>query len=233
MIKLSNKLHFEKAFKQKMNSFLSILLLFSTFGQFFCLNNHSISYEKSPDILFCNSNREIRLISLNESLLTKPNVYKRPKDPRRPERMSSNLRNRRNGSNGGCSNDIEYDISDNYVIWSNISSIIIAPLDRRIKNRLNINGKKIVVKTNDVQKISLDWIHDLLYYIESGEIKVISIRNQKIRTMSDNQQMNSNYYHTVDIVVNPIESFIAWIRWDRRNFDYKLMKADQNGGNQD
>lgn len=215
-----------------MNPILWFSLIFLTFGSIVCSDNESISNEKNPEILFCNANREIRIISLNDSLLQKPNVFKRRRDRKLPERLGAKERNRRNGANGVCNNDIDYDISDNYLIWSNTSSVIIAPLDRKLKNSLNINNKKLLLRNSNVHKISLDWVHDLLYYIENGEIKVMSVRNYKIRTLTDTLDMNNHFYKAVDIVVNPIESFIAWIRSDKRNSEYKLLRADQNGQNQ-
>ena len=200
-----------------------------TFGKIISEDSVSPNYQRSPEILFCNANREIRIVGLNETLLTsKPNVFRR-RDRKYLDRIDHKLRQRRNGINGGCNNDIDYDIVDNYLIWSNLSSIIVAPLDRRTKNSLNINSKKLLVKTNEVQRVSLDWIHDLLYYVENGQIKVMDVKNLKIRTISDERQ--NEYYTAIDIVVNPIDNFIAWIRLDKRTSDYKLVKADQIGAN--
>lgn len=213
-----------------MNKIFVFSVILLTFGKIISENSVSLNYQRSPEILFCNANREIRIVALNESLLaSKPNVFRR-RDRKYLDRIDQKLRTRRNGGNGGCNNDIDYDIGDNYLIWSNLSSIIAAPLDRRTKNSLNINSKKLLAKTNEVQRVSLDWIHDLLYYVENGEIKVMDVKSLKVRTISDQRQ--KEYYSAIDVVVNPVDNFIASIRFDRRTSDYKLVKADQTGANQ-
>ncbi|CAG2165717.1 unnamed protein product, partial [Oppiella nova] len=147
-------------------------------------------------------------------------------------RRPKSFRSLPNSPTNGCNNDIDYDISDNYLIWSNISSIIIAPLDKKAKNALNINNKKVLLQTSDVQRISLDWVHDLLYYVENGEIKVINVKTQRSKTIIGGNHESHNNFHAIDVAVNPVESFIVWIRFDRRTYDFKLNRAEQSGANQ-
>jgi hypothetical protein len=55
------------------------------------------------------------------------------------------------------------------------------------------------------------------------------VKDSKKKKVLESDSKNS--YYAIDVVVNPIESFIVWIEWDRKTFEFKIVKADQNGSN--
>jgi hypothetical protein len=201
---------------KSINLILSLFLVFQTHSSIIA-KQQSIS--RKPEILFCTSTGEIRLAFFNES---SPNLLQQTKKPQNNLQSRSLLTN-------SCSRGLNYNLNENYIIWSNITSIYVSPLNKKSKNSLNVDNRKLLLKTNEVHKLSLDWVHNLLYFIDSGEIFITNVKDSKKKKVLESDSKNS--YYAIDVVVNPIESFIVWIEWDRKTFEFKIVKADQNGSN--
>jgi hypothetical protein len=208
---------------KSINLILSLFIVFQTHSSIIA-KQQSIS--QKPEILFCTSTGEIRLAYFNESSSKNNNIVKQTKKPQ--NNLQSNLQSRSLLTNS-CSRGLNYNLDDNYIIWSNITSIYVSPLNKKSKNSLNVDNRKLLLKTNEVHKLSLDWIHNLLYFIDNGEIILTDVKDSKKKKVLEND--NKNSYYATDVVVNPIESFIVWIEWDRKTFEFKIVKADQNGSN--
>jgi hypothetical protein len=205
---------------KSINLILSLFIVIQTHSSIIA-KQQSIS--RKPEILFCTSTREIRLAFFNESSSKDNNLIQQTKTPQNDLQSRSLLTN-------SCSRGLNYNLNENYIIWSNITSIYVSPLNKKSKNSLNVDNRKLLLKTNEVHKLSLDWVHNLLYFIDNGEIFITNVKDSK-KKKKVFESDNKNSYYAIDVVVNPIESFIVWIEWDRNTFGFKIVKADQNGSN--
>ena len=131
-------------------------------------------------------------------------------------------------SNLNDSESINYSYLGNYIVWSNVKEnrIYIAPLNKCRVTSSGINEKKVLINDNILYSsgIAIDWIHDLVYWIDSEfrSINVANITNPNMRYTLINNTVEEPH----GIAVNPIESFIVW--WCDNDAIYKSY---QNGSN--
>jgi hypothetical protein len=96
------------------------------------------------------------------------------------------------------------------------------------KNLLGINGKTVLVTGLQnwySMELSIDWIHDLVYFNEYDRIILFNMNHPEYRFTVISEKGNKINH----ISVNPLDSFIIYCVYDHRG---KIMKALQDGSNQ-
>jgi hypothetical protein len=138
--------------------------------------------------------------------------------------------------------EIDFNFYGNYIIWLEVNifkgfALYVAPIDKSKSNSLGISSiKKLFQRQQYISKrMSLDWIHNLIYVSSIKGIEVISI--------ADNYYSYDVVVHNEsqgDVAVDPIESIIVWSQWKHLakslnsttgQYKGKIYKANQDGSN--
>jgi hypothetical protein len=77
-------------------------------------------------------------------------------------------------------------------------------------------------------RLSIDWIHSLVYYNEDNKIFVLNMTDTRYEFVVIEKE---NEYIT-DLSVNPLDSTIFYIAWNGTQQIEKIMKSSQDGSNQ-
>jgi hypothetical protein len=78
---------------------------------------------------------------------------------------------------------------------------------------------------NTSKGLSMDWIHNLVYYNQKNEIIVFNLTNPVYGFVVVNEKENI----ITDLSVNPLDSFIIYIISDAKMNHGKIMKISQDG----
>ena len=127
---------------------------------------------------------------------------------------------------------LEYNIKDNYIIWTDdYGKMLVAPYQKDKENILKINESKVIISSKfaDPFYLAVDWIHNLIYWTDAqnNTIHVFNINNFNLHYVLPAQTIGV----LSRIVVNPIESFIVWSEWNSLHYEYSIVKSSQNGKN--
>lgn len=123
---------------------------------------------------------------------------------------------------------IDYSLRGNFLIWSDVAEekIYIGPLH---ENKTAFHGitKPQVLIPNDIMTadgIAVDWIHNLLYWTDTGKntIEIASIGKPNYRKVL----INTTLDEPRAIVVNVVDSFLVWTDWGDMA---KIEKAQPDG----
>jgi len=123
--------------------------------------------------------------------------------------------------------EIYYSSSGNYIIYESINLLHIHPFDMKIPNSLGIIKEHTLPNTiKPNSKLSIDWIHDLIYWVRDSKMIVAA------HTASLNKPIviaNKIYDSIRSLAINPIDSFIIWFEFDNYDNINFLYKASQDG----
>ncbi len=100
---------------------------------------------------------------------------------------------------------------------------------------MQIEDKTELMKMNNtfddyVFRLSIDWIHNLVYYNLYNEIFVFNITDRRYEYLVIEEK---EVIHITDLTVNPLDSLLFYIiiTWNGTHFKGKIMKASQDGSN--
>ncbi|CAG2163947.1 unnamed protein product [Oppiella nova] len=117
----------------------------------------------------------------------------------------------------------------NYIIYETIGSYFICAMDISRPNTYGLTSTHILPNTLRANsKLSIDWIHDLFYWIkDKKQILVSEFASLHQPIVFANKVFDS----ITTLAVNPIDSLVIWVEFDSEYNEYLLQKTSQDGSN--
>jgi hypothetical protein len=125
--------------------------------------------------------------------------------------------------------DFDYDYENKFILWRDSNAVQNVSSDNYVDyhNFSYSLAQELILKTDYTYraKLAIDWIHNLVYFIDNERLIVVSANDSLNRYTVVEKQVK-------DIAINPINYFIIWSRWDTNKMNASIMKANYDGSNQ-
>jgi hypothetical protein len=96
----------------------------------------------------------------------------------------------------------------------------------QIKDRTELLNRKLS-SNSDGFRLSIDWIHNLVYYNENHKIVVFNMTDTRYEIVVIEKVKK----YILDLSVNPLDSIIFYSSWKKNKNKGIIMKASQDGSN--
>ncbi len=125
--------------------------------------------------------------------------------------------------------DFDYDYENKLIFWRDSNAVYIVSSDNYVDyhNFSDNLAQELILKTDYTYraKLAIDWIHNLVYFIDNERLIVVSVYDSLNRYTVIEKQVK-------EIAINPIDYFIVWNRWDTNKMNASIMKSNYDGSNQ-
>ena len=131
---------------------------------------------------------------------------------------------------------LDINMHNKYMVWTSAeypNPIYLAEFRSKLntsdgRQRFQVFKRSLVLDESPNRHIAIDWIHDLIFYVHSTNIKVIHVNNPEVGYEVTNDPY-TNTANTGQIAVNPFDGFIVWTEYVSNIGWAVIRKCNEDG----